>query len=109
VKTACALTALVIAWTLLNGYLFGRSGHLVPLPFGSVALHTGAALFLVALGALASQPGSWPVRTIFAENLGGTVCRWLLPVATVWSPAARDFGCKCVDVPCVSGPRDQES
>jgi diguanylate cyclase (GGDEF)-like protein len=91
VKTACALTAVLITWTLLNGYLFAPSGHPGPLPFGSVAVHTAATLFWVALGALAAQPSSWPVRTIFADSLGGTVCRWLLPVAALAPPLLGDL------------------
>ena len=91
VKTTCALTAVLISWTLLNGYLFIGSGRTAVLPFGSVAVHTAVTLFLVALGALASQPSSWPVRTIFAKGLGGTVCRWLLPVAALAPPLLGDL------------------
>jgi diguanylate cyclase (GGDEF)-like protein len=83
VKAACTLPALLVAWTLLNGYLFGHSGDPGALPFGSVAVHTAGSLFLIALGTLATEPGSWPVRTVFADNLGGTICRWLLPMAVV--------------------------
>jgi diguanylate cyclase (GGDEF)-like protein len=82
-KAACTLAALLIAWALLNGYLFGRSGEPGTLLFGSVAVHTAGSLFVIALGTLATQPGSWPVRTVFADNLGGTICRWLLPMAVL--------------------------
>jgi len=51
-----------------------------------VAVHTSAALFVVALGAIASQPGSWPIRAVFANNVAGTVCRWLLPASILAPP-----------------------
>ena len=86
VKTACSLTALLITWTLLNGYLFAHATPRGVLPIGSVAVHTAAALFVIALGAVASQPNSWPVCTVFANNVGGTVCRWLLPAAVAAPP-----------------------
>ena len=85
-KSACSLCSLLITWTFLNGYLFAHTAPPGPLPFDTVAVHTAAALFVVALGTLASQPSSWPVRTVFANNLAGTVCRWLLPVAMVAPP-----------------------
>ena len=86
VRTVCSIVALLVTWTVLNGYLFANSTPPGALPFGSVAVHTAAALLVVALGALASQPGSWPVRTALANNVGGTVCRWLLPPATLAPP-----------------------
>lgn len=86
VRTTCSMVALLITWTLLNGYLFARSTLPGTLPFGSVAVHTAAALFVLALGALATQPGSWPVRTVFAGNVAGTMCRWLLPAAILAPP-----------------------
>lgn len=86
VRPVCAVVPLLITWTLLNEYLFARSGPSTGLPFGSVAVHSAAALFLVALGALATQPGSWPVRIVFADNVGGTMCRWLLPGAILAPP-----------------------
>jgi diguanylate cyclase (GGDEF)-like protein len=86
VRTFCSVVSLLITWTLLNEYLFARSSPSSALPFGSVAVHTAAALFLVALGGLATQPGSWPVRIVFADNVGGTVCRWLLPAALLAPP-----------------------
>ena len=86
VKTICSLSGLLITWTVLNGYLFANSSPPGVLPVGSVAVHTAAALFGVALGAIASQRGSWPVRTVLADNMGGTVCRWLLPAAVLAPP-----------------------
>ncbi len=86
VRTFCSMVALLVTWTLLNGYLFAYSTASSVLPFGSVAVHTSAALFLIALGAVATQPGSWPVRTVFADDMAGTMCRWLLPPAVLAPP-----------------------
>jgi diguanylate cyclase (GGDEF)-like protein len=86
VRTSCSVISLLITWTLLNGYLFGSYGPSGVLPFGSVAVHTAATLFLIALGVLATQPGTWPVSTVFAGNVGGTICRWLLPAAMLAPP-----------------------
>jgi diguanylate cyclase (GGDEF)-like protein len=86
VRTFCSMVSLLITWTLLNGYLFAYTNPPGILPFGSVAVHTAGALFLVALGAVATQPGSWPVRTVVADNVAGTICRWLLPAAIFAPP-----------------------
>jgi diguanylate cyclase (GGDEF)-like protein len=86
VKTSCALVSLLITWTLLNGYLFGRDGPPAALPLGSVAVQVAVAMYLLALGTLASQPDSWPIRTLCADNIGGTICRWLLPPALLAPP-----------------------
>jgi diguanylate cyclase (GGDEF)-like protein len=86
VRTICSSVALLVTWTLLNSYLFASASPEDVLPFGSVAVHTAAALFLIALGAIATQPGSWPVRTVFADDMGGTMCRWLLPAAVLAPP-----------------------
>jgi diguanylate cyclase (GGDEF)-like protein len=85
-RIACALGSLLITWTLLNGFLFGRANPPGTLPLGSVAVQSAAVLFLLALGALASQPGLWPVRTVFADGIDGTICRWLLPAAMCSPP-----------------------
>lgn len=87
VRTFCSVASLLITWTILNGYLFARTSPSSALPFGSVAVHTAAALFLIALSILATQPGSWPARTVFADNVAGTMCRWLLPAAILAPPA----------------------
>lgn len=86
IKTAGATGALLIAWAALSSYVFGP--HVldaVPL-FGSMALHTGAMIFLLGIGILAASPMSWPVRTIFSNGVGGLVCRWLLPAAFLAPP-----------------------
>lgn len=85
-RTGCALLSLLITWTLLNGFLFGRSGSPDSLPVGSVALQSAAALALLSLATLASQPGFWPVSTVFSDSIDGTICRWLLPAAMFAPP-----------------------
>lgn len=85
-RTTAAVLAAVIAFATLTGYVFGSQAlHAVPL-FSSVAVHTAAALLLFALGILAVEPVSWPVRTVLARGTGGTVCRWLLPPAILAPP-----------------------
>jgi diguanylate cyclase (GGDEF)-like protein len=85
-RTACALASLLMTWTLLNSYLFGHSAFPGKLPFGSITGQAAMAFFLIAIGTLASQPAQWPMRTVFAPGLGGTVCRWLMPAAVLSPP-----------------------
>ena len=85
-KTASALAAAVIAWASLSGYVFGQQALREVPPFHSVALHSAAAMFMLAVGMLAVDPISWPARTAFAKGIGGTVCRWLLPPAILAPP-----------------------
>ncbi len=85
-RTACPLFALIITWTVLNGYLFAHGDPPGTVPLGSVAVHTAGELFLIAMGALALQSDTWPVRTIVGNSVGGTVCRWLLPAAMLAPP-----------------------
>lgn len=85
-KTAGALLAAVLAWASLSGYVFGQQALREVPPFDLIALHTSAALLLLAVGILAVDPISWPVRTAFAAGIAGTVCRWLLPPAILAPP-----------------------
>lgn len=85
-KTAAALTASVIAWAALNGYIFGaRALQEVP-ALSSVALHTAILTLLLSLGALAMEPVSPPLRTVLGRGTGGIICRWLLPAAILVPP-----------------------
>jgi diguanylate cyclase (GGDEF)-like protein len=86
VKTVAALSAALMAWTALNAYVFGAQA-LRELPlFGSVALHTSAAILLLAVAVLAAEPVSWPIGMVLAKGTGGIVCRWLLPPAILAPP-----------------------
>jgi diguanylate cyclase (GGDEF)-like protein len=85
-RTGCVLVSLLITWTLLNGFLFARAGPPDSLRLGSVAVQAAATLCLLALGTLASRPRVWPVRTVFADSIDGTICRWLLPAALFAPP-----------------------
>jgi diguanylate cyclase (GGDEF)-like protein len=86
-RTVGVLGALLIAWTLLNGYLFrisalsGDSGI-----FGWAALHTALAFLLLSTAILASDPDSWPAATVLGTGVAGVVCRWLLPAAIAAPP-----------------------
>ena len=85
-KTIGALTAILIAWASLSGYLFG-SELLREVPaVSSVSLLSAAAMLLLAFGTLAVDPISWPLRTAFTKGIGGTICRWLLPPAIIAPP-----------------------
>lgn len=86
VRTTGALAASLIAWASLSVYVFGQQALREVAPFDSVALHTAAAMLLLAVGVLAVDPISWPVRMAFAKGTGGTVCRWLLPPAILAPP-----------------------
>jgi diguanylate cyclase (GGDEF)-like protein len=85
-KTVGALTAILIAWASLSGYLFG-SELLREVPaVSSVSLLSAATMLLLAFGTLAVDPISWPLRTAFTKGIGGTICRWLLPPAVIAPP-----------------------
>lgn len=86
-KTLSALTASLIAWASFTGYVFGPQALQEVALFDSVALPSATAVLLLALGILAAEPISWPVRTALANGIGGTVCRWLLPPAILAPPA----------------------
>jgi diguanylate cyclase (GGDEF)-like protein len=85
-RTTTALMACLIAWASLNGYVFGPQALREVPVFSSVALHTAAAMLLAGIGVFAADPASWPVRTAFANDTGGTICRWLLPAAVLAPP-----------------------
>lgn len=86
-KTLTALAAALIAWASFTGYVFGPQALKEVALFDSVALPTAAAVLLLALGTLAAEPISWPIRMAMAKGIGGTVCRWLLPPAILAPPA----------------------
>lgn len=86
-KTLSALAAALIAWASFTGYVFGPQALQEVALFDSVALPTAVAVLLLALGILAAEPISWPIRTATAKGIGGTVCRWLLPPAILAPPA----------------------
>jgi len=85
-KTTGALVAALIAWASLSGYVFGSQALREVPSFSSVALLTATAMLLLAIGTLAVDPVSWPIRTALAKGTGGTVCRWLLPPAVLAPP-----------------------
>jgi diguanylate cyclase (GGDEF)-like protein len=86
VRTTGALAASLIAWASLSVYVFGQQALREVATFDSVALHTAAAMLLLAVGVLSVDPISWPVRMAFAKGTAGTICRWLLPPAILAPP-----------------------
>lgn len=85
-KTLAAVTALVVSWTILNGYLFGpQAVHELQL-IGPVALHSAVILLLLGIGVLATEPLSRSVRAMLTPGISGIICRWLLPPAILAPP-----------------------
>ena len=85
-KTFTALSASLIAWAALNGFVFGAQAMREMPLFSSVALHTAAMMLVLSVGVLAVEPVSSPIRTMLANGAGGIVCRWLLPPAIFAPP-----------------------
>jgi len=85
-KTVAAVIAAMIAWATLTGYVFGPQALREVSLFSSVAIHTAALMLLLALGVLAADPVSWPIRTALTHGTGGVICRWLLPPAILAPP-----------------------
>ena len=85
-KTFAALCTTMIAWAALTGFLFGPQALRQVPAFNSVALPTAALLLALAMAVLAAKPVSEPVRTAVGSGIGGVICRWLLPAATLAPP-----------------------
>jgi len=86
VVSGVALTAALISWVALNGYVFGvRPLHGV-VPYGAMALPSAAILFLLSIGLMATEPRSWPARIVLGQDMGGMLSRWLLPAAMFAPP-----------------------
>jgi len=85
-KTFAGSTTVLIAWAVLNAYLFGAQVLLDGTWLSSGALHTVAIMLFLGTGVLAAEPVSWPISTVLAKSTGGIVCRWLLPPAILAPP-----------------------
>lgn len=87
VKSLAGVTAMLIAWAAINGYIFGVEGlQSVPL-YRSVATHSATVILLLGFAVLAAEPTYWPIRIAFERSPGGVVCRWLLPAAILAPPS----------------------
>jgi diguanylate cyclase (GGDEF)-like protein len=85
-KTSATLSAALISWLALTGYLFGTSSLYRVAPYGSMALHTALICLLLSVGVLATKPLCWPTLIVLGKGTGGLISRWLLPPAVFAPP-----------------------
>jgi len=86
-KTIAAVTASIMSWIILNGYLlFGPQVLQQVRLLSSVAVHTAVLLLLLGIGVLAADPLSRAVRMVLMPGISGIICRWLLPPAILAPP-----------------------
>lgn len=97
-----ALLAALIARLVLLGYFYSPHDLYAIGPFSSVAVHTAAAIYLLALGVLAARPERGQMQIVTSDSPGGVLARRLLPAAVVlpaalalirqWGEAAGYYG-----------------
>ncbi len=80
---ALALVMLVIALIALSAYGYAMGTETGHVPFTPLGLNTSVCVFLLALGWLASQPGSGLARVLANDSLGGELARRALAPALV--------------------------
>lgn len=80
---ALAVVLLVIALFALSAYGYGMGTETGQVPFTPLGLNTAVCVFLLALGWLASQPGSGLARILASPGLGGELGRRALAPALV--------------------------
>jgi PAS domain S-box-containing protein len=73
------LLAGTVGFVALVGDLYGVGALYRMLGFGSMALHTAAAVLLLALGTLAARPRRGFMRVLSANTIAGALARRLLP------------------------------
>jgi signal transduction histidine kinase/CheY-like chemotaxis protein len=75
------IATLAGAFTALVGY--GYSLGSVPgfESYTQMALHTALGIAVLCVGILADSPDAWVTGTLRSRSAGGTLARWLLPVA----------------------------
>lgn len=87
VASAAGLAALAIAGLSLIGYAFGP-GTLYSLPrFTGIAMQTSATLAALAVGLLAANPGTDPVRLLMGRSVAAALARRALPVVVLFPVA----------------------
>ncbi|WP_374087022.1 PAS domain S-box protein [Methylomicrobium lacus] len=87
-KVAClapllALQALLVCLLALVGYAYGVSALYQIEPYASIALHTAALLFILALGIVSARPEPFLSR-LTSPLAGGLMARRLLPAAVLF-------------------------
>ena len=75
-----ALLALATALIALAGYAYGVENLYHTTPYSSVAVHTAAAFFVLALGVLAARPRRGVMALVASRTSGGMIVRRQLPV-----------------------------
>lgn len=80
---ALAVALLVIALFALSAYGYEMGTETGQVPFTPLGLNTAVCVFLLALGWLASQPGSGLARILASPGLGGELGRRALAPALV--------------------------
>lgn len=83
IPQGAALLVLLLGGLGASSYLFdsvrlAQVGAFIP-----IALHTSVCFTLLAIGLLALQPGSWPIRRVLSDGPGGALLRTLLPAAAL--------------------------
>ncbi len=74
-----ALGAILVGLVGIEGYLFGTVGLYRFLPYGSMALHTAALIFLLGLGVLTVRPERGVLAPFVSRYDGGKTARLVLP------------------------------
>ncbi len=84
--TALAISGLTFAYLAIIGYAYHVPMLYRREAYGSIALHSALALFLLFLGAAASRPGLGWMALLRSESAGGAMARRLLPTIVVGLP-----------------------
>jgi two-component system, sensor histidine kinase and response regulator len=76
-----ALAAIVVGALGQIGYIFGAQSLYEFPAYATMALHTAVALTLLGVGTLLVRPDRGLMAVISSEHSGGTLARWILPLA----------------------------
>ena len=78
-----ALATIVIGAIGQFGYVFGAQSLYQFPAYATMALHTAVALTLLGVGTLLVRPDRGLMAVMTSEHCGGTLTRWILPLAVV--------------------------
>ena len=76
-----ALAAIVVGAIGQFGYVFGAQSLYQFPAYATMALHTAVALTLLGVGTLLVRPDGGLMAVMTSEHSGGTLARWILPLA----------------------------